>query len=97
MSAYKVIKDFPSRNGVTQYKAGQTIQLDENSRTKALVEMGYIEKHSAGKDLITSIAVAIQQVTGIKRTKICPIRNEDEISFIPNPNSKRFYVEVEEK
>lgn len=44
MGVYKVLKDFPSRNGVKQYEAGTSVQLDDNSRTKALIEMGFIEK-----------------------------------------------------
>lgn len=43
MPAYKVNTRFPSRNGAKEYKEGQIIQLEENSRTKSLIEMGYIE------------------------------------------------------
>lgn len=50
MHEYKIIKDFPSRNGVKHYKAGNTVVLGWNSRTKALIGMGFIRHISAFKN-----------------------------------------------
>lgn len=68
MSAYKVLKDFPSRNGVRQYKVGQIIHLDENSRTKALSEWKYIEKIEVS--IAGRIAVAIRQIRGVRLANV---------------------------
>lgn len=70
MGIYKVLKDFPSRNGVRQYKVGQNIQLDDNSRTKALVGMGYIKNESNGLRLARLIVDAISSVRGIKDVSV---------------------------
>ncbi|MCM1218178.1 MAG: hypothetical protein NC548_27145 [Lachnospiraceae bacterium] len=60
---YKVLKDFPSRNGANQYKAGRVIQLDMNTRTKALVEMGYIKEAflKSSPNMTADIALAIKR------------------------------------
>lgn len=76
MSAYKVTKDFPSRNGVTQYKVGQIIQLDDNSRTKALVKMGYIQKGLTEKHsefLARQICDAVSHIDGIDDVSVANV------------------------
>lgn len=72
MGIYKVLKDFPSRNGVRQYKAGQNIHLDDNSRTKALMEMGYIEAKLSTASLVERIALAITKLDGVTGVKVEP-------------------------
>lgn len=70
---YKVLKDFPSRNGVRQYQAGQSIQLDLNSRTKSLLEMGYIENTVVERDSTTTIAEAIYKTGRFEEVKVKPL------------------------
>lgn len=42
MKIYKVLKAFPSRNGVTEYKVGETLRVADNTRTQGLVRMKYL-------------------------------------------------------
>lgn len=96
MGIYKVLKDFPSRNGVEQYKLGETIHLDENSRTKALAEMGYIEKNNAEMqrssrniDLARRICHTISKIRGVS-----------DVSVTTAGTGKKYHlfcVKVEEK
>lgn len=70
MSVYKVIKDFPSRNGVRQYKTDQMVSLDANSRTKALLEMGYIIEKCDESSLPHKIVRALSTIKGVKNATI---------------------------
>lgn len=72
MTLYKVLKDFPSRNGVTQYKVGQSVCLDPNSRTKALVEMGYVEEYSPDDDYVGIIKDGLMRIGRFKRVHVEP-------------------------
>lgn len=44
MKIYKVLKDSPAMRAGTQYRAGETLRLDKNTRTKGLEKMGYIRE-----------------------------------------------------
>lgn len=70
MGIYKVIKDFPSRNGVRQYKAGSNVELGTNSRTKALVEMGYISKCIESEISVKEVADAIKKIPKVREVSV---------------------------
>lgn len=91
MGIYKVLKDFPSRNGVKQYKTGESITLDNNSRTKALLEMGYIGDLRRGVivDLPAFIATTLHETGRFKRVKIRQLSKDSKTNYI--------YLIVEEK
>lgn len=100
MGVYKVLKDFPSRNGVKQYKAGTSIQLYDNSRTKALVEMGAIAKTAKGPTSLTcDIVRAISNIPkiGDRSVAVATIdRNADFFPFIPKTGYSYYVVEIAE-
>ncbi len=95
MGVYKVLKDFPSRNGVTQYKAGQTIQLDENSRTKALVEMEYVRKVEYGSQTASNNKLAVRICDAVSKIDGVGDVTVTEASYVKS--YRVFWVKIEER
>lgn len=71
MPEYKVLKDFPSRNGAKEYKTGRIIELNKSTRTRTLIAMGYIKEAERETDPTFKIAWAIKNhVKGAERVKV---------------------------
>lgn len=89
MTLYKVLKDFPSMRGGTEYITGETVRLCENNRTAGLIQMGYIKLYHTDDNY-----------AGIIEDQLLSSGNFKNIDVVPTMTAgkhKYFNIHIEEK
>lgn len=86
MHEYRVLKEFPSRNGAKNYEPEQLIWLRLNTRTRALVDLGYIQEHTPEMKVMEKACIRAANVYPDLDAAIRSIKGVKMYSLSTGPN-----------